>query len=156
MRLVIGHDAAVASFVAMLIPQVQRGFGECAAIGVAHGDTLLGGVVYHDFQPECRAIQLSFGAVDSRWLIGPPGDRRAIVRGLLAYPFEQLRLNRVWGLTPKKNRRARAVIDGLGFKREGVARAGFGDDDAIISGLLRREWLAGPYAMPPVHMMAAA
>jgi hypothetical protein len=33
----------------------------------------------------------------------------------------------------------------LGFKREGSIRRGFGDDNAIIYGLLAEEWAAGRF-----------
>ena len=40
------------------------------------------------------------------------------------------RLNK--SLTPKRAKEARRFIDVFGFKREGVVRRGFGDDDAIV------------------------
>jgi hypothetical protein len=150
MQLVVGQDQAVAGWVASRIPQMDGtpGFGLCAAIGVAHHGVLLGGVVYHDYQPKFASIQLSFASADTRWLIGPPGDRCKLIRDLMEYPFGQLKVGRVWSLTPKRNRPARRFLDKFGFKREGVARQGFGTDDAIISAMLAREWRSSRFARP--------
>jgi RimJ/RimL family protein N-acetyltransferase len=151
MRLVIGHDPFFAAWVQARIPQMAGlpgGFGPCTAIGVAHGDVVVGACVYHGYQPRFGSIEMSFASVDPRWLIGPAGERKAIIRGLMGYPFDQLKVGRVSATTPKKNRAARRFIDKFGFKREGVARRGFGDDDAILSGLLESEWRASNWARP--------
>ncbi len=44
---------------------------------------------------------------------------------------------------------ARRFLDAFGFRREGLVRKGFGDDDAMISGLLKREWEASRWRLPP-------
>lgn len=139
MRLVYGEDQLVAAWVAARIPHMARwgtaDFGPCQAIGVAAEDgEPLAGVVYHNYRPHTRDIELSFASASPKWL-----TRRLIV-GLMSYPFSQLDCQRVTGVTPKRSRAAREFLDKFGFKREGVIRRGFGDDDAIISGLLKHEW----------------
>ena len=148
MRLVVGHDQFFADWVAARIPQLAGtlGFGPCTAIGVAHGAVVLGACVYHGFAPQWRDIQMSFASVDRRWLIGPPGDRLGLIRGLMAYPFDQLKVARVTTYTPKRNREARRFLDRFGFKREGLIRRGFGSDDMVVSGLLQSEWAASRWA----------
>ncbi|HXQ10980.1 MAG TPA: GNAT family protein [Caulobacteraceae bacterium] len=78
---------------------------------------------------------MSFASETPRWLT------RNLIRQILSYPFDQLGCQRITAITPKKARAARAFLDHFGFKREGVVRRGFGSDDAIISGLLKREWM---------------
>ena len=148
MRLVIGHDQFFSAWVAARIPQMVGGpgFGPCTAIGVAHGDIVLGACVYHGFAPQWRNIEMSFASVDRRWLIGPPGERKSIIQGLMAYPFGQLKVARVTTYTPKRNREARRFLDRFGFKREGLIRRGFGADDMVVSGLLDSEWAASKWA----------
>lgn len=161
MRCAYGYDAQVADWVAQRIPHMGRGedFGPCAAIGVVdENDVILGGVVFHSYRRAYGDIELSFAsqasaevrdrmrssgtrAVSSRrWLTQP------IIRELLSYPFVQLQCQRVTGVTPRRATSARRFLDHFGFKREGNVRRGFGDDDAIISGLLREEWLASRWA----------
>lgn len=171
MRLLVGQDKLVAAWVARRIPHVGTvdNFGPCTAIGVTSNDgILLGGVVYSNFRPEYGDIELSFAsdAVASipdrvkagktrqvspvRWLTRP------ILCALLSYPFDQLNCRRVTGVTPRKATSARRFLDHFGFKREGCVREGFGDDDAIVSGLLRREWQASKWASPPKRQAPSA
>lgn len=163
MRLVLGQDALVADWVARRIRHVGQGvnFGPCSAIGVMDSQgVLVGGVVYHSWREAYRDIELSFAAdadAEVRDRIKANGTRmvsgrrwltRPIVCSLLSYPFEQLGCNRITGVTPRKATSARRFLDHFGFKREGCVRQGFGDDDAIVSGLLRREWLASKWVKP--------
>jgi len=137
MRLVLGQDAAVADWVGRRIAHVGSGeaFGPCAAIGVAgEGGGVLGGVVFSNWQPGCRSIEVSFAAETPRWLT------RRIIAGILAYPFDQLGCQRITAVTARRARRVRRFLDLFGFKREGLVRQGLGDDDAMIYGMLKREW----------------
>jgi RimJ/RimL family protein N-acetyltransferase len=137
MRLVLGQDALVAEWVAARIPHVGAGaaFGPCAALGVeGEGGTLLGGVVFSNWQPACHAIEASFASDTPRWLTP------RLISQILSYPFGQLDCQRVTAITPRRAKSARRFLDVFGFRREGMVRKGFGDDDAVISGLLRREW----------------
>jgi RimJ/RimL family protein N-acetyltransferase len=132
-RLLIGYDSTVADWVAERIPQLERGtdFGPLVALGVvdARGE-LAAGVVFHGFVPKYRAIEASFAASSSRWLTRP------LASAIMAYPFGQLGVQRVGTRTPRRNRRARDFVERFGFKREGLIRRGFGDDDMVLSGNL--------------------
>lgn len=164
MNLLFGQDAFVAAWVAQRIDHVSSGedFGPCAAIGVMSSEGLmLGGVVFNNYRPRYRDIEVSFAAEATaeirdratrertrqvsaaRWLTRP------IICGLLSYPFAQLNCQRITGVTPRKATSARRFLDHFGFKREGLVRRGFGDDDAVISGLLREEWLSSKWVKPP-------
>lgn len=145
MRLVLGHDQAVGAWVAARIPMlgVAEAFGPFAAIGVAStAGELIGGVVFHGYRPSCRTIQLSFASASPRWLT------KSLIVGIMAYPFDQLQCERVTAYTPKRARDARRFIENFGFKREGLMRKEFGDDDAVISGLLKREWQQSRWVRP--------
>lgn len=159
MRLLVGENAAVCDWVARHIPRMEEAlarceygdaFGPATAIGVLDGRGLLvGGVVYHNWQPAFRSIELSFAATSSRWLT------REIIGYLLRYPFDDLNCQRVTGFTPRRATSARRFLDRFGFKREGLVRRGFGDDDAVISGLLRKEWQESRWAKPLQERRAA-
>lgn len=149
MRLVYGRDADVAHWVASRIPHLRpivmeapygQAFGPSTALGVAdERGVLRGGVVYHDWRPHFRSIELSCASEGRRWL------SREIVRALLRYAFVQLDCNRLQSVTPLKSDEPRRFLERLGFKREGVVRLGFGTDHAVVYGLLRKEWDRHPY-----------
>ena len=110
-------------------------WGPCEAIGVVDSDdNLIGGVVFSNYQPHFGNIEVSFASIRRDWLTP------CLVRGILQYPFAQLKVNRITCLTPKRNRAARQFLKKFGFVEEGNVREGFGTDDMIVSGLLAREW----------------
>jgi RimJ/RimL family protein N-acetyltransferase len=110
-------------------------WGPCEAIGVVDAqDNLVGGVVFNNYQPHFGNIEVSFAAIRRDWLTP------SLCAGILRYPFDQLKVNRITTLSPKRNRRARQFLKKFGFVEEGNVRGGFGDDDMIVSGLLAKEW----------------
>lgn len=135
MRLISGpFSPLVAQWVA---GQIGHGldWGPCEAIGVVDkDDNLVGGVVFNQYQPQYRNIEVSFASTRADWLTP------SLVTGILRYPFQQLGAARITSLTPKRLRRARQFLSKFGFKHEGTVRRGYGDDDCIISGLLESEW----------------
>lgn len=144
LRLLYGHSEEVATWVGWRIPYVAKRmtrdpttepFGPCQAIGVLNeAGELVAGVVYHSYDPDCPSVEMSFAATARNWLT------RGLIRQLMEYPFKRLGCRRVTGCTPKRAKEARGFLDAFGFKREGSIRQAFGDDDAIISGLLAKEW----------------
>jgi RimJ/RimL family protein N-acetyltransferase len=146
MRVLWGHSDEVSFWVGWQIPYVRRRlerdpaslpFGQCQAAGVLNNDgELIAGVVFHNYDPDCPSFEVSFAATSAKWLTRP------IICELLRYPFDQIGCRRLTAVTPRKATSARRFLDKFGFRREGVATEGFGDDDAIISRLLKREWLA--------------
>jgi RimJ/RimL family protein N-acetyltransferase len=148
-RLLFGHDADVAHWVAeriphaaVRIPYYDRGqvFGPAAAIGVMDDlGEMLAGVVFHNYDPFVKSIEVSCASTGARW-----GNRETF-RSILRYPFEQLNVARLSAATPKRSTSPRRFLEGLGFKREGSLRKAFGDDDAILYGLLAEDWAAGRF-----------
>ena len=78
-------------------------------------------------------------ATSGRWC------NRRVIRALLAYPFEQLKVRRLEANVAKGNKRTRKLLLRVGFKFEGKRRAAMPDGrDAIQYSMLRHEaehWL---------------
>ena len=136
MKLFYGDNEGVSEWVASRIPQMHgQGFGNATAIGVVDSMGVpVAGVVFHDYQPYYKTIQVSFAAERSNWLTS------RLATDILSYPFGQLGLRRITSLTPRKLRPARTFLEKFGFKREAVLKYGFGDDDTVVSRLLAEEW----------------
>lgn len=141
MRLVLGRDAEVAAWAAERVAHMAgESFGPCVAMGiVSEAGEPLGAVVYHAYRPTYRTIEISFATSTPRCLT------RRLIKALLSYPFGQLDCVRVTAVTPRSARPARRFLEHFGFKREGLVRKGFGADDAVIYGLLKREWLSSKW-----------
>ncbi|HAC57210.1 MAG TPA: hypothetical protein DCF73_02500 [Rhodobiaceae bacterium] len=96
---------------------------------------MLAGVVYHDYQPEYGTIQLSMASDNPMWA------RRRIINGLLAYPFHQVGVNKIWTATPHDNELALRVNRHIGFKPEATLAHHFGmKRHAVICRMLRTEY----------------
>lgn len=136
--LLTGHDAEVASWVAQRIPHMHGGdFGPCAAIGVGRPGSMYAGVVFHEYQPAFKNIQLSMAADSPLWAT------RNTIKALLSYPFNRLGVWMVWTLTPIENVRALKVNEHIGFKRKPIVPHVYGPrKHAIICQMTQPEFQA--------------
>lgn len=144
--LIFNHSEKLAAWCAQQIPQMRGNpsFGPCQAIGIASGpsadDQLYGVVVFHDYIPHLRTIQISNAARTPKWLT------RGVIRGVLYYPFMQLNCYRVWGAIPHTNLRAIRLNKGLGLKVDGTLRHAFGPGvHAVIVSMTKPEYLKSPW-----------
>jgi RimJ/RimL family protein N-acetyltransferase len=62
-----------------------------------------------------------------------------VVQAGFDYVFKQLPCVRLTARTRRKNRLVRKLLPRLGFRFEGVQRLYYGDDDALVFGLLKTE-----------------
>ena len=136
MRLLFNASEMVAAWVRQRVKHVPSGgFGPCTAIGVTDDEgRLVAGVVY--FSYDGGTLTMAVAADDKRWAT------RFVLRALFAYPFNQAKCRRVTAVTPKRAKSTRAFLLRLGFTLEGHLRQQFADDDAMIYGMLRRDWEA--------------
>lgn len=136
MKILYGADAEVVSWVARHTPHVSvDGYGSCTALGIISEDRQpMAGIVYHDYQPRNGTIQMSVAAECPRWAT------KNILRGLFAYPFRQLGVNKVWAGIAFKNARARRFVEGIGFKQEAILSRHFGDDHCVIYRMFRNDY----------------
>jgi RimJ/RimL family protein N-acetyltransferase len=153
--LILNHSDALAQWAADHIPHVRGGdFGPCQAIGVASGsnseDQLYAVVVFHDYQPRAGTLQFSAAARSPRW--ATPG----VLRGMLAYPFRQLGVFKLWGAIPGDNERALRFNLGIGMRQEATLRHHFGPRrHAVIVSMLRHEYERGRWCDRTVSKEAA-
>lgn len=125
--------------------------GPHAAIGIERDGALIAGAVFHNYRH--HDIEVSFAADDPGWA------RRGTIRAILRYPFAQLGCTRLTALIARDNARAAKLLEGLGFKREGVLRRAYdGTADALVFGMLREEchWLEDIHGKEHTKHTAAA
>jgi len=139
--LLYGHDRELSLWAGQ-----QLGYGVAirtgappVAIGVANHGEIVAAAVFHDYRPP--SIEVTFVTTTPRWA------SRANIKAILNYPFVQLGCKRVTAITPEDNKQARAFLERLGFKQEGVHPDVYKDNDVagISYGMLRRDaerWLS--------------
>lgn len=148
MRLVWDRSLEVTQWVAEQIPQLGAGsdLGPAVGIGiVAEDGRLVGGAVFNNWMPRFASIEVSFALENPRWF------SRSLLTQIMRYPFDQVKVGRVTAATAKKNKAMRTLMEAFGWKREGVIRRGFGSEDAVIYGLLRREWARSRFNLDRVQ-----
>lgn len=97
-----------------------------------HGE-LQAVVVFNDMTE--HNIEATIAAVPSRrWL------SKEFIRAFYRYPFVQLGVKRLTAHVRVSNAESLNIAERVGFRREGVARKWFGDEDAIVLGLLESDF----------------
>lgn len=133
-----GHDQVVADFVARLAP-IERpvwhpGF---RSIGILREDgALIAGVVFSSNRQDFGAWEVSGASIYSC------ACSIEMANSIYRFAFQQLpKINRIEARTAADNRRARAMLKGLGFTEEGVNADYYGPRrHAVMARLLKAEW----------------
>jgi len=114
-----------------------KGFvsGDAQCVAVVTTDEILAVACYNNYYPE-KDIEISFASDHPRWAT------RNSIREILAYPFEDLKVQRITARAPKSNRRTRKLMKGIGFQEEGKLRnAGDNNEPLFIYGLIREDFV---------------
>lgn len=128
--LVAGHDKVVAQW-------AEKKFGRAlapyhAAFGIIDASgALVGAALFQDFNGS--NVEVSY--------FGRNALRLNIVRGLMLYAFDKLRVNRMTVRTPARNKPVSQHIVKLGFRHEGSLKYYYGPfakDTALLFGLTRK------------------
>lgn len=107
----------------------------------ADEDRVLGTCTLAEIDLDHQRAAIGFALGRSSW---GQGFAREAVQALVDFGFQTLGLHRLGADADPRNHRSIAVLEGLGFVREGYQRESYlvGDErqDAVMFGLLRREW----------------
>jgi hypothetical protein len=97
MRPVWGHEAQVVPLV-MRLCGLERDFGECQTLAFVNNENqLVGGLVFHNWNPESGVIEVSVGSIDARWLT------RSIMNAGFDYAYDTCRCHAVFIRTDENN-----------------------------------------------------
>jgi hypothetical protein len=138
------HNIEIGQWVAMRIPEIGTvdRLGDFSSMAfMSHDMTeMYAGVVFYNYRKP-HDIEMVVAADSPKFM-----TRRNIAL-IFGYPFNQLGCSRITVITHKKNKKARRLIEGMGFKLEGVCRKAIdGIKDAMIYGMLKHEayrWMKG-------------
>lgn len=104
-------------------------------------DRLLGTVGFHNWDKEHLRAEVGYDIVRRLWGQGALSEILPVV---VRYGFAEMGLNRMAGLCDPQNHGSRRVIEKAGFQLEGLLRENYvihgRPSDALILGLLKREW----------------
>ncbi len=133
-----GPDRHIKQFIERGIPRCrERGLPEEGqAIGVVDEKSrrLIGGIYYHDFDPDAGVIEMSAAAISKRWLT------RKTLYGLFAYPFIGLGCQLVAARHSADDAALARIFKAYGFHQVIIPRLFGRDTDAIVSTLTVEAW----------------
>lgn len=102
----------------------------CVTIGIAKDGELIGAVVFNNYTgPDIEASVMG----------EPRAFTPTVIRTCFRYAFQTSGCVRATLRTRKKNRKARELIERMGFRQEGCLKRYYGNDDAVIYGLLKEQ-----------------
>lgn len=114
-----------------------RQFGEATAMGWADETGIVAGFVWHNFEPDAGAIEVSGYSTRRNWATPE------IVRDLFAYPFDQLGLRIVCARHSARNRPVRRIWAALGASETILPLMRGDDEDEAVAILHRDAWRNG-------------
>jgi len=104
---------------------------DAQAVAVIRGGRIAAAAAFNNYRAGA-SIELTFAADTPGWA------SRDAVSAILAYPFKQLKVRRLGAITRTDNQRARRLLEGLGFMREGTLHAAFAEGNGAMYGMTRR------------------
>jgi len=133
---IYGQEDRIVPWVGQRIDEDRFGT-DCVALGLEEDGELIAGVVFNWYTGPSISMHVA-AEPGRRWL------NRDFLYRCFAYPFLQLKCNRVTGLVRVDNLDAQRFDEHLGFVREGLIRQGADDKtDFVLYGMLKDEcrWL---------------
>ena len=128
---------------AMVARDVAQAGREYLRLGLApaSGGAVIGTCALWHIDAQCRRAEIGYMLAPAGW---GQGYMREALSSLLDYAFAELDLNRIEADTDPRNERSTALLERLGFTKEGHFRERCIVDgevsDAAMYGLLRRDW----------------
>ena len=95
-------------------------------MGVHDGEKIVAGVVFHNWCPEDRVIEISSAATTPRWLT------RDVMRTAFGYAYDGLKCLTVTARIHEDNRRARHLWRGLGASEHIIPMVCNGAAEAVF------------------------
>ena len=123
----------IVNFVGKGLNEKQDWVGYNITLGFKRDGYIIGGVVFHDIRPTID-VWLTIYCIDKRWC------NRRILRAIFDIAFDFLKCRRISVRVDALNIKSQKLVEGLGFRKEGVLRM-FEENgnDGIIYSMLKNE-----------------
>jgi RimJ/RimL family protein N-acetyltransferase len=130
----------LSKWVADLIwPGKGRDFGNCQTMAVLDEETLICGIVFHNFEPDSGVIEISAASTSSRWLT------RETLRKMFAYPFEECGVQAVIMRCDPDDAALRRMLTAYGFEMYVIPRLRGRDKDENVFILTDDNWASNKF-----------
>ena len=131
----------VADFVSRLCFGHPDGFDRYSTMGVVEDGRLIGGTVYHNWQPEAGVMELSSAANSRRWL------QPHVIRAMMALPFDMMGAQMIVLRVSERNAGMIRIARRFGFTGHLIPRLRGRDEAEWVFCLTDDDWRAHPLAL---------
>lgn len=138
--LVYGHNETVAKWVAQQIPGCERGFEKPVAIGVVDQERLIGGTVFHNWNPEAAVIEMSSAGSSPKWLSWK------MVKAIFGYVFDQAQCQMVVMRVSERNTHMIDIAGRFGFTGYLIPRLRGREEGEWVFTFTEEQWRRLPLA----------
>ena len=107
------------------------GQDQAQAYGFVEDEQIIGSFVFSEYTG--NDVHMFCVAEDKRIF------QRKYIRMMYDYCFNVMKVQRVSAMCNESNVQSRRLITGIGFKQEGRLRRYFGNEDALVYGLLKED-----------------
>lgn len=135
----------VTRFVSGLIPGGHRGFDKASAIGYVLNDELIGGTIFHNFNPEHGLVELTTATTDPRWLC------RESIKAMFSIPFDQWGCQMIILRVAESNSRMVEIAQRFGFDGHFIPRLWGRSEGGWVFTLTDDAWRASKFNRTPHH-----
>lgn len=126
-------DGMITRFVCQGLKENEDWVGEHLGLGIWLEKKLIAGVIYHDIRPKIN-VWVTIYSTDKKWC------NKRVLRAIFEVAFDFLNCRRISVLVSAQNTKSLKLVEGLGFKKEGVLRAFQDDgDDGLVFSMLKSE-----------------
>jgi RimJ/RimL family protein N-acetyltransferase len=104
-------------FVSQRIWREKRSFGFYTALGVVDkNNTIVAGMIYHNYEPDAGVIEVSGAADTARWLTKP------VLWEMFDFPFNQLKCQTVAMRVDPSHKQLSRILPSYGFSKHILPR----------------------------------
>ena len=118
----------------------ERGFGACQAVGFTREGNLIGGVIYHNYDPEAGVIEISSGINPQYHLT------RGEWQDVMDAPFVKMDCQMICFRVSKTNKRLRSTLRRMGCQEYIIPRMLGRTNSLAILTLTDEDWFSSPYS----------
>lgn len=132
-KIIYDTNGKITDWVCRCLNYPQDTLENYRTIGFLIGDRVIGGLIYHNVRPK-RDLWWTIYTIDKRWC-----NRRAL-KLIFGLAFNHWQVERISLLVNTDNHECIKLVEGLGFKKEGLLRQ-YRDDgsDCYFYGMLKSE-----------------
>ena len=119
-------NGPLGDFVSQRLYGKSGAFPQYTALGVAEGNTIVGALVYYDYDKDAGVIQISGASDTPRWLT------KAVLFEMFSFPFDQLQCQTVAMRVDPDDTRLGRMLPAYGFTKHILPRLrGRNKDEAL-------------------------